>query len=119
MAWTSKSTIMSGQSVAGTEVESNAVTLSPGELAHVQVTADFPVTPTDNLIIRVYTTLDDTSETWDNTSVYSFSLSKAIDPGAVTFIISQVYRFKVVLIRDGSTDTITCSVFYRKDGVSL
>jgi hypothetical protein len=40
-------------------------TLNPREMAHVQVSVDFPGSPTDHAIIAVYTTLDDTAEVFD------------------------------------------------------
>jgi hypothetical protein len=40
-------------------------TLDPRETAHVQVSVDFPSSPTDHAIVAVYTTLDDASEVWD------------------------------------------------------
>jgi hypothetical protein len=35
--------------------------LNPRETAHVQVSVDFPASPTDHAIVAVYTTLDDAS----------------------------------------------------------
>ena len=56
-------------SVSTAELFSDAITLNPGESAHVQVEADFPTTPTDDLEVRLYGTLDDTSENWDDTPI--------------------------------------------------
>jgi len=59
MAWSAKETIASALSVAGTEVFSKAVTLSADKTAHVRVVADFPGPATDDLIVSVYSSIDD------------------------------------------------------------
>jgi hypothetical protein len=41
-----------------------APTLNRRETAHVQVSIDFPASPTDHAIVAVCTTLDDSSEVW-------------------------------------------------------
>lgn len=119
MAWSSKTQIMTSQSVAGTELFSSAVTLNPGESAHVEVEGDFPVTPNDDLEVRVYGTLDDSTENWDDTPIYKFTISNSIDPNKASIVIIDVYKFRVGAIRTGATDTITTNMWYRKDGVSL
>lgn len=119
MAWGTKNTIINAQSVSGTEVFSSAVGLNPGEVAHVQVEADFPATPTDNLIVKIYGTLDDTSENWDDTPLFQQEIDNGIDPNAISLVIAGVYKFRLGVIRDGSTDTITVNAYERRDGVSL
>lgn len=119
MSWTNKTQIVDAVSVSGVEVYSDAVTLNPGELAVVQVDANFTGSPTDDLLIKVYGTLDDSSENWDDTPVYQFAVDKDTDPNAVTFNVSCLYKFRLGLIRDGSTDTIVVDAYYRRDGVSL
>ena len=94
--------------------------LNPGETAHLQVTVDFPTTPTDNAIMSVYTTLDDTSEDWDEIAFMSFTIDNAEDTSDVSFLVSGVYKFRVGVQRDGSTDTLTSAdMNSRVDGVSL
>jgi hypothetical protein len=48
--------------------------LNPRETAHVQVSADFPGSPTDRAIVAVHTTLDDTSEVWDLIPMMEFMI---------------------------------------------
>lgn len=124
MAWGSD-TADSGLSNITTEQYFAAITLNPGELVHCQVLIEFPGTPTDHALVSVYTTLDTTSEVWDNIPFMQFRVLNSDDPdptGAATvgFTISGLYKFQIGVKRDGSTDTITTAdLNYRKDGVSL
>jgi len=118
MAWGSKTQIASGVSATSTETYSSAITLNPRELAHVQVKADFPTSPTDHLEVSVYTTLDDSSETWDDVPIYAFQISNTSDPSVASIQLSGLYKFRLGFKATGSTDTITVDAWVRKDGVS-
>src|SRR4029450_11988379 len=65
--------------------------LNPRETAHVQVSVDFPSSPTDHAIIAVYTTLDDSSEVWDLIPMMEFLLENTTDPNRISFL----YKFRV------------------------
>ena len=119
MAWGSKTQIMTAAAVAGTELFSTPVTLNPGESAQVEVEGDFPVSPTDELVVSVYGTLDDSAENWDDTAILKLNIAKSPDPNKVSFIVSGLYKFRLGCVRSGSTDTITTDAYYRKDGVNL
>jgi len=119
MAWGSKTQIINSASVTDTESYSTAVSLNPGELAHVQVEGDPPGGPSDNLLVRVYGTLDASSEVWDTTPVYEFSIDKDTDPNNASFIVSGLYKFRLGVLVDGATDTWTVDAYYRVDGVNL
>ena len=119
MGWASKVQIEVAANVAGTELFSDVVTLSPGEIAHVQIVGNSGGT-TDSLVISVYTTLDDTSENWDTVPLFSFTLDCTDgNDNDVSFIVSGVYKFYIGYVRDGSTDTIVTDAWQRKDGVNL
>ena len=120
MSWGNKTQIATSLSAAATEVFSDAITLNPGESAHVQVVADFPETPTDDLEVRLYGTLDESSENWDDTPLqYLGTLDKGTDPNAFSCIVSGIYKGRLGFKRSGATDTITVNAWIRKDGVSL
>lgn len=119
MAWGVKTQIITAASVAGTETFSDWVSLAPGELAVVQVKADFPGTPTDNLVVRVYGTLDEATETSDNQTAMAMTLMNTADPAYRSFPISGFRKFRLGVVRDGTTDTITVDAWVRKDGVDL
>lgn len=118
MAWADYTTIMDGQVVSdGAEVLASEVTLNPGEQAHLQVKCVRGGT-TDDLYIYVYTQVDGTN--YDTEAIYSFTLETANDAtGYVSFVLSGIYAFKVALLSAGATDDHTCSVYCKKDGVSI
>ena len=119
MAWGSKTSATQLTSITTEQFFSTLVTLNPGECAHVQVTADFPSTPTDHAVVSVYSTLDDSSEVWDLMPFQQFVIHNANDPNIASFIVTGVYKFRVGVMRTGSTDTITdADLSYRKDGVN-
>jgi len=102
----------------------NAVTVTTGswsddvdletngyEGAHVIVDADFPASPTDNLIVEVRASLDGTN--YDDTALFSFTIDKSTDPNQVSFIVKDVAHFKLYCKRSGSTDTITMTAKYQ------
>ncbi len=105
-SWASPATIISAASVT-TGTDSSDVDLETNgyEGAHVIVDADFPVTPTDNLIVQVYAGLDSTD--YDDTPYLEFVIDNGTDPNQVSFVVRDVAHFKLTVLRDGSTDTIT------------
>lgn len=119
MAWGADTAATQLTSITTEQFFSTVITLNPGELAHVQVSADFPATPTDHLVVSVYTTLDDTTEVWDITPWLQFQIDKATDPNRASFALYGCYKARVGVKRSGTTDTITSAdLSYRKNGVS-
>jgi hypothetical protein len=75
------------------------------EGTHVTVEADFPSSPTDNLVVEVRASLD--SSNYDDTPLYTFEIDKDTDPNQVSFAVKDVAHFKLYVYRSGTTDTIT------------
>lgn len=109
-------------SVQTTSVNSTSVTtgsstgnidISAYEGAHVIVDADFPTTPTDDLLVEFYGSLDGGSND-DDTPYAVARISKDTDPNQMSFIVKDLYSFKIIVKRDGSTDTITVTVSYKR-----
>lgn len=120
MAWSSKTSATQLTSITTEQFFSTLVTLNPGESADCQVDVNFPVTPTDQGVVSVYSTLDDSSENWDDTPFLSFQVSNLIDPNSVSFTVTGIYKFRVGVKRSGTTDTLaTADFWYRKDGITL
>lgn len=120
MAFGSKTQISNGVTVNSTTLQdaSTAVTLNPGESAHVQVDAD--LTAGSRLLVYVQTTLDDSSENWDDSGQPWLVLDPAtVDPNASSFVISGFYKFRLIYALDTGTNTATVSAWYRVNGVSL
>ena len=120
MAWGAKVDMTQLTSVSSTEQYfTTFILLNPGELSHLECELDPVGTPTDDMIINLYGTLDDGSENWDDKPFMSFTIPNSPDPCKKSVIVSGVYRFRVGAAASGATDTHTsvdCS--YRLDGVS-
>lgn len=120
MAWGSKQTATQITSITTEQFFSETITLNPGELVHLQFTADFPASPTDHAVFSVYSTLDDSTENWDTTPIAQVQVSNNSDPSDASYILRGIYKVRVGVKRSGSTDTITSAdLAWRKDGVSL
>ena len=107
MAWGSDTAATQLTSITTEQFFNQVPTLNPRETAHVQVSVDFPSSPTDHAIVAVYTTLDDTSEVWDLIPMMEFLIENTTDPNRISFLVTGVYKFRVGVRRSGSTDTIT------------
>lgn len=119
MAWSGINTLLNNQNVVagGSAQQTALVTLLPGEQAHVQLDIDWPSSSTDDLIVRVKSSLstnEDTIPIWSQTVSTS-----GTNPDFISFLVSGVYKFLVELEVDGSSDTIQVTVQYRTDGVSM
>lgn len=111
-SWDSETTIMDAVSVTTGSWSSDVDLETNGyEGAHVTVDANFPASPTDNLIVEVRASIDATN--YDDTALFSFHIDKDTDPNQVTFIVKDVAHFKLYCKRDGSTDTITVTAKYQ------
>jgi hypothetical protein len=119
MAWGSKQTATQLTNITTEQFFDVVPQLNPRETAHCQVAVNFPGSPTDHALIAVYTTLDDSGEVWDVVPMMEFLLENTTDPNGITFLVTGVYKFRVGVRRDGSTDTLTSAAMgIRKDGVN-
>ena len=85
----------------------------PNEYVVLQIVGNSSGT-TDSLVISVYATLDAATENWDTVAVYSVTLD--CTDGAdndITFVVKDLYKFRVGVARDGSTDTFTADMSHR------
>jgi hypothetical protein len=80
MAWGSDTAATQLTSITTEQYFNQVPTLNPRETTHVQVSVDFPGSPTDHAIVAVYTTLDDTSEVWDLILMMEFLIENTTDP---------------------------------------
>lgn len=79
--------------------------------AWVTVEADFPVTPTDNLVVEVQASLDGVN--YDDTPLYKQTIGNGTDPNQISFPVLNAPHFRIYCYRDGSTDTITVTAKYQ------
>lgn len=122
MAWGSKTTFTDQTGINNTtEKFLDIVTLNPRELCHVQMKIDneHASTVTDSAIISVYTTNDDSSETWDTVPLMQFIHKPAtVSAEYLSFSIMGVPKFRIGVLSSGSTNTYTAGGSYKLDGVS-
>jgi hypothetical protein len=120
VAWSGKTSATQLTDVTTEQFFDQTPTLTPGELLSVEIEADFPGSPTDNLLVKCYGTLDDSTESWDDLPFFQITINNGIDPSKVSFAISGVYKFRIGVQRDGSTDTIPfVDMAFRADQVDL
>lgn len=121
MGWGSKTNILSDSSIDSTDDYSSAITLSPGEIAHVEVKAQNKTSSslTNDATVSVYTTLDGSSEDWDTEPIFAQSITASSNYIKISFVLSGIYKARLGVRSDGATDDYTASANYRKDGVNL
>ena len=91
------------------------IDLSTGLSCHVQLEVDNESgSVTDDLIVAVYTTLDASSEVWDDQSFFSFSVTPTgVALERIPFVVSGVYKFRIGCLSSGATDVYTAGGDYR------
>ena len=104
--WLSEQTIINAADVTtGTWSDDVNLETDGCDGAHVTVDADFPASPTHNLVVEVRASLDGSN--YDDTPLYKFEIDKSTDPNQVGFIVKDVAHFKFYCYRAGGTQTIT------------
>jgi len=113
VAWGSDTSATQLTSVSTEQTFDAEPQLDPNEFAHVQIIGNSSGT-TDNLEVKVYSTLDDTSENWDTEPIIEFTIDCTDgNDNDRSFIVQNVYKFQVGVQRSGSTDTFTADMNYR------
>ncbi len=119
MAWGSDTAATQLTSITTEQFFDQVPTLNPRETGHVQVSVDFPGSPTDHAIGAVYTRSTTVLRVWDLIPMMEFLIENTTDPNRISFLMMGVYKFRVGVRRSGSTDTITSAdLSLRKDGVN-
>ncbi len=128
MAWGAKTQIATALAVNNTVDDDaqfplfagSAVTLNPGEMAHVQILAAFPAAAVDDLAFRVVTTLDDATEVYDEIAFVSGAIGRVVSTTVERSItVFGCYKFRLEWRKLGTTvETVTVDAYVRKDGVS-
>ncbi len=104
--WQSEQTIINAIGVTtGTWSDDVDLETLGCEGAHIMVDADFPVSPTNNLVVEVRASLDGTN--YDDTPLYKFEIDKGTDPNKASFVVKDVAHFKLYCYRAGGAQTIT------------
>ena len=84
--------------------------LAANQYAHCQITGNSNGT-TDSLIISVYSTTD---TGYDLVAVYNVTLDCTVnDPNIFSLIVKDLYKFRIGVEPDGSTNTFTVDMSHR------
>jgi len=95
----------------------DVITTTPAELCHIQLDVNYAGS-TDDMEVGIFSTLDASSENWDDNPVIGFEMSRGSDPEALSFIVTGLYKFRVGVQSTGTTDDHTSAdMKYRCDGV--
>ena len=91
----------------------DAIDATAKMMVHGTVDANPPVTPTDDLIIRIQGSLDGTN--FDDTPLWEGRIDKGTDPNQVSYLLGPPLPcyFRAYCLRSGSTDTIAVTHHYR------
>ena len=73
------------------------------EGAHVTVEIDYDATPTDEVKIKLYGSLDGSN--YDDTPIWEMQADKGVDPQQLSFVIKDLAHFRLGFQQTGSTDS--------------
>ena len=126
MAWGSDTTLGSQTAINDTVEEflpsaGGGIELGPGESAHVQLEIDNESgSVTNGVIISIYTTLDTATEDWDERPYRQFTyVPSGIAAEDFSFLVSDVFSFRIGLLAAAATDDYTVGGNYRLNGIAL
>ena len=98
-----------------TEEFMGTIDLATALSAHIQLEIDNEAgSVTDDVIISVYSTLDTSSEVFDDVAFMSFTITPTgIALERHSFVVSGVYKFRIGALSSGATDTYAVGGDYR------
>ncbi|MHC4226076.1 MAG: hypothetical protein ACYSW0_01485 [Planctomycetota bacterium] len=73
------------------------------EGAHVTVEINYDVSPTDEVKIKLYGSLD--SSNYDDTPIWEMQGDKSVDPQQLSFVVKDLAHFRIGVQQTGSTDS--------------
>lgn len=96
-----------------TESFSSNVDLAGSGYEGTQLTVelDYDTSPTDNVIISIYGSLDGTN--YDDTPIWSIQGDKSVDPQQLSFIVRDLANFQVGVKQTGTTDSHNVRAYIR------
>lgn len=112
--WIEGDAVPSWTTLSGTTEEySAAVDLETSgyEGAHVIVEVDFDATPTDDVKVKIYGSLDGTD--WDDVPIFEMTIDKGTDPSQLSFIVRDVAQFRLGFQQTGATDSHNIRAAYQ------
>jgi hypothetical protein len=73
------------------------------EGAHVIVEIDYDPTPTDEVKIKLYGSLDGSN--YDDTPIWEMQADSSVDPQQLSFVVKDLAHFRIGVQQSGSTDS--------------
>jgi hypothetical protein len=73
------------------------------EGAHVTVEIDYDATPTNEVKIKLYGSLDGSN--YDDTQIWEMQGDKSVDPQQLSFVVRDLAHFRIGIQQTGSTDS--------------
>lgn len=104
---------LNAAAVAGSAVNGAVVDLDGYDGAVLEIKADFPVTPTDDLRVQIFRSIDG-GTTWETVAEQTYDIDNTIDPGFLVARVEGPAAYRVTATRIGSTDTIAVTHRYRR-----
>jgi hypothetical protein len=83
---------------SGVDMETNGY-----EGAHLIVEMNYDTSPTDDVEISLYGSLDGSN--YDDTPIWTVQGDKSVDPQQLSFIIKDLIRWRIGVKQTGSTDS--------------
>jgi len=81
------------------------------EGAHLIVEIDYDTSPTDQVKIKLYGSLDGSS--YDDTPVWEMQGDKSTDPQQLSFVVKDLAHFRIGVQQSGSTDSHNVRAYVR------
>ena len=81
------------------------------EGAHVTVEINYDASPTDEVKIKLYGSLDGSN--YDDTPVWEMQADKSVDPEQLSIIIKDLAHFRIGIQQTGSTDSHDVRAYVR------
>lgn len=94
------------------------ITLNAGETSNIEIAADFPSSPTDDVIWQVLASVDG-GTTWGVQPIDQGRMLNSSDPNSLILSLWGYHVIKVQAMISGITDTVAVTVRVRKDGVNI
>ena len=111
-SWTTGTPTTSAETLSGT-TESLTGSIDASAFWSVQVTVDinYDTTPTDDIFISIYGSVDGTN--WDDTAMDFVAGDKSTDPEQLTFMLSNPPKYvRIGFQQTGSTDSHEISTIH-------
>lgn len=81
------------------------------EGAHLIVEIDYDVSPTDEVKIKLYGSLDGSS--YDDIPIWEMQGDKSVDPQQLSFVVKDLAHFRIGVQQTGSTDSHKVRAYFQ------